>query len=197
MVSKKMNSKKFKISIVTEGQMEEIFFSWLKDSSIFKNKTLSKCKIHTHCIKGTPSERNICNKHKNCCDKYLIFDVDSIDRETIAKYKKIAKEKNVTLIINDPCLELILLSFFIYVQVEKIDKKWIEEKLNNELKKINLENYNHNPKSLGKILDFLVTSQNHQEQFKNNLIEYNNRTNNPKSNFIDLITILEGNNKNG
>ncbi len=189
-----MDNRKFKISIITEGQMEEIFFSWLKDSSIFKNKTLSKCKIHSHLIKGTPSEKNMCNNSKNCCDKYLIFDVDNIDKEVIVKYKKIAKEKNITLIINDPCLELILLSFFKYVEVEKINKKWIEDKLNIELKKINLENYDHSPKSLGKIIEFLITSENHQKQFRVNLIKYKENTNNPKSNFIDLIKVLEGDN---
>ncbi len=192
-----MMNKNFKFSIITEGKMEGIFFSWLKDSSIFKNKTLSKCKTHTHSIKGTPSEKNICNNSKDCCDKYLIFDVDNIDKLKIEKYIKKAKEENITLIINDPCLELILLSFFKYFEVEKIDKKWIEEKLNIELKKIDLENYDHSPKSLGKILRFLITSENHQEQFRINLIKYKEKQNNPKSNFIDLIKVLERNNENG
>jgi hypothetical protein len=65
------------------------------------------------------------------------------------------------------------------------------------LKKIDLENYDHSPKSLGKILRFLITSENHQEQFRINLIKYKEKQNNPKSNFIDLIKVLERNNENG
>ncbi len=81
------------------------------------------------------------------------------------------------------------------MEQEGIDKKWIEDKFNIELKNLGLEKYNHDIKSLGKILDFLSNNSEHQNQFKDNLIKYNNRINNPQSNFIDLIIVLEGDNK--
>ncbi len=63
-----MKNKKFKNSIITERKMELIFFSWLKDSSIFKNKTFSNCKTHTRTGKGSINEKIIFNTGKNCCD---------------------------------------------------------------------------------------------------------------------------------
>ncbi len=186
-----MNSNKFKYSLITEGKMEQVFFTWLKDSSIFKNKIFSKCKNHSFSGKGTLHERLITNVDKDCCNKYFIFDVDNIAKDIPDKCKKLANDKNIKLIINDPCLEIILLSFFKYCEQTNLEKDWIEEKLNIELKKMNWEKYNHDLKSLGQLLNNLSKSEEHQRNFKINLIKYKQQTNNPNSNFIDLITILE------
>ncbi|MDK2819971.1 MAG: RloB domain-containing protein [Mycoplasmataceae bacterium] len=189
-----MNSNKFKYSLITEGKMEEVFFTWLKDSSIYKNKIYSKCKSHSVSGKGTLHEKLIINSDKNCCNKYFIFDVDNITKEVPEKCKKSAKDKNITLIINNPCLEIILLSFFKYCDQTNLTKAWIEEKLNIELKKLSWELYNHDLKSLGKLLNNLAKSEEHQKNFKTNLIKYKQQTNNPNSNFIDLIIMLERDN---
>lgn len=189
-----MNSNKFKYSLITEGKMEQVFFTWLKDTSIFKNKILSKCKPHSASDKGTLHERLVTNSIPGCCNKYFIFDVDGIAKEMPDKCKKRAKEKNITLIINNPCLEIVLLSFFKYCDQENLTKDWIEEKLNAELKKLKWAKYNHDLKSLGELLDNLSKSEEYQKNLKANLTKYKDQNNNPNSNFIDLIIMLEGNN---
>lgn len=188
-----MKSKVFKYSLITEGKMERILFNWLKDS-IYNRKDLSLCKEHSCVDEGTLNDRLIKNKSNDCCNKYFIFDVDDIEKVVLEKHIIKAKKEKVMLIINNPCLEIVLLSFFKYCDQEKIDKKWIEEKINKELKKLGWVKYKHDIKSLGEILEKLSKSKKHKENFKKNLLKYKKRTINPCSNFIDLIKILEGKN---
>lgn len=189
-----MKSKNFKYSLITEGKMEEIFFIWLKDSSIFKRKTLTKCRKHSTTNVGTLNNGLLQNESGDCCNKYFIFDVDNIKKEVLENHKILAKRRNITLIINNPCLEIVLLSFFKYIEQEEINKKWIEKKINQELKKLKWEDYKHDTKSLGKILENLSKSEECQKKFKENLLKYSKAKNNPCSNFIDLIVMLEGEN---
>ena len=187
-----------KYIVKAEGAMENVFLNWLKDT-IYKNKILTicrPCKTKSRNSTGTLSNKiideTIIQERKKCCRQFLIFDVDDVDFKKIEKYKiEIKKSNNIILIINNPCFELILLSFFRYCEQSYLDKKWIEEKLNIELKHNKQEKYNHDLTSLKKILLFLENSPKHIEQFEKNILKYNDNNSNPSTNIVELTNLLK------
>lgn len=170
-----------------EGEMELYIFNWLK-TEIIRIKQLQICKEHkNNKSNGTIAYHKI-KKCKNSKKTIVIMDKDDI--KDINKYRD--KENNdIMMIISDPCLELVLLSFF-EVNDAILDKKSIEEKLNKKLSNYNIK-YKHEHNDFIKIIKLFQREINkNNEKYENWKKNLKNLKKQKKSNFIDLFTFLEG-----
>lgn len=183
---KKMSKKPRSYHILFEGEMEEILFNWIK-LNIFKigQDKLKICKEHRCNNRGTVRLEQI--KDNKCCFQIVVMDVDDISDAD--KYRKKQNENNL-IIISDPCLEVVLYAIFEVCDAE-LDKKTLEQKLNQKLKDCKLE-YKHKLSDLKNICMWLENNPEKINQWFKNLEKLNELE---KSNFIEIINFLRKYNK--
>lgn len=183
----KKEKRYFKYGIFYKGPIDLILINNLR-SKIIANPTKSLCKNKQHCrpLKGTISKRTIneiLNDNSDCCKKFIIIDKDKIPTDTINKLKSC---KKITLILSEPCMEIILYSIFNKTE-SILTKEIIEYKLNEKLKQYKIK-YNHDPESAKKIFDIFDDNENLKENWIKNIEELNKDN---KSNLIEFINFLK------
>lgn len=180
-------NKVFKYSLKCEGESEKMFLIKLK-TTILKNQKISMCKKHTSKINGTISIKDFI-KTSRCCKQFIVIDKDQINEDKIELFKSKANNLNISLIITNPCFELILLSLFSEIKSEK-NKDKIEKEL---AKLINVKKYKHKTENIQKLFDKAFRKEESIQKtlnlFEKNLNEFHKKQ---KSNFIDLFNFLKG-----
>lgn len=191
-----MNSKNknnYKCSYMIEGESEKIVLDKLK-TEIIENRKISLCKEcnnkFSNICNGTISDKKIIEfKNSKCpCKKILIMDQDEIPDKKIKEYKKFSNN-DLLIIISIPNIEIVLLSIFENITT-KLDKHKIDKKLKQYFQiKFGNFKYKHGPKSVDKILNYLIENKSKSFKFwKENLNKLNELG---LSNFIELINFLE------
>lgn len=193
-----MGNSKFKYSLIVEGKNEVLLFNELKDS-IYQARTLSRCRKHCTKIQNFTKEIIEDNNIEDvCCVKIFIFDVDKNDLKTMLDYRKKVIEKKNIFIINNPSLEIVLLSFFKNITKPYIKQDYLNKELKNELEKWKIQKYGkndkykHDGKTIYKIIDFFSKDKtDFKIKFKERLETLNKEEVNPTTNFIEIISKFE------
>ncbi len=183
---KMQKNRTFLFSIRCEGKSEQKFINKIKDEVLI-NKKISFCKNKKHSkLIGGSININSIEDTKDCCKSFIVIDKDNL--ENLNQLKEKSMRENITLIITEPCFELILLSLF----TDKLifDKRKIENEL---AKLINENNYSHSVENLEKIFNKAFASNDKKtktiDTFEKNLKFLNSKN---KSNFILLYEFLKG-----
>ncbi|MDE5599928.1 MAG: hypothetical protein K2I49_03230 [Ureaplasma sp.] len=183
-------SNKTKYGIIYEGKIEGIFINFIK-AEIYRIKTQTPCHNprHNFEIGGSLSRKQIefiKNDKKFCCNKFLIIDKDEKTQEEIKVFKN-NLPPGYTLIISNPCFEVVLYALFNVIE-SKLTNTIIENKLSKELyEKYNFK-YKHDKDSAIKIIEILKEDKKLVKKWFNNMKKLKEIGH---SNFYDLILHFE------
>ena len=175
------------ISFIYEGKTEKEVISSIIHV-LYNCRKFRICNQHTHTINGTIGDDIKKKEPKNCCQTFVIIDLDDISNNKLQSIQKDCKDTNSTLILSNPCIEINWLAAFKDVSVKNWNKSDIYSQLKKELSISKNDDFNKVELAL-KIVKILKSNPEKLANWENNLLKLKQKTKN--NNFYDLIELIK------